>query len=195
MWRGCVSRVLFRVDVRRRGMAISLRPPLPTGSSTLPVPITPDQCIESGVATSGGTAWACTRWGLPSDRCHQRPGVLLPHLFTLTGGGVSLEAWGLSPQPTHLLEPSSLITQATRLPRRFISVALSLLRPSPAEAVGVTHHRVLSCSDFPRDWASPTPRPSRPRHNSHDTVSPATPDRVLIPRHFRQTLVMTNVQA
>ena len=27
---------------------------------------------------------ACWRWGLPCDRCHQRPGALLPHLFNLT---------------------------------------------------------------------------------------------------------------
>ncbi len=28
--------------------------------------------------------WACWRWGLPCDDCHQSPGALLPHHFTLT---------------------------------------------------------------------------------------------------------------
>ena len=28
--------------------------------------------------------WPCNPQGLPCDRCHHRPGELLPHLFTLT---------------------------------------------------------------------------------------------------------------
>jgi hypothetical protein len=32
----------------------------------------------------GGTACACTRWGLPCLDCHQSSGALLPHRFTLT---------------------------------------------------------------------------------------------------------------
>src|SRR3954466_10963503 len=28
--------------------------------------------------------WSCFGWGLPSLRCHQRSGALLPHPFTLT---------------------------------------------------------------------------------------------------------------
>ena len=59
--------------------------------------------------------------------------------------------------------------------RRFVSVALSLTQPSPAEPVGVTHHRVLSCSDFPRDRANPTPRPSRPRHTPIISAIPRSP--------------------
>ena len=38
------------------------------------------------------------------------------------------------------------------------SVALSLTWPSPAKSVGVTHHRVLSCSDFPPRRHSSTER-------------------------------------
>ncbi len=62
-------------------MTISLRRRLPAGSSTLPIPRR-----TGGGSEPPGIAWACTRWGLPSDRCRQRPGVLLPHLFTLTSG-------------------------------------------------------------------------------------------------------------
>ena len=34
--------------------------------------------------------WPCSRWGLPSLRCHHRSGELLPRLFTLTQSGVSI---------------------------------------------------------------------------------------------------------
>ena len=71
-----------------------------------------------------------SRWGLPGVDVATDAGALLPHLFTLT-------------------------------PRRagggVLSVALSLRRRSPVGAVGVTHHRVLWRSDFPR------PRQSRRR--------------------------------
>ncbi len=73
------------------------------------------------------TVWPCTRWGLPCLGCHQSSGALLPHLFTLTVRRFSgLWIGGI------------------------FSVALSLRRLAFALArVGVTHHRVLSCSDFP----------------------------------------------
>lgn len=44
------------------------------------------------------------------------------------------------------------------------SVALSLAPLSPAASVGVTHHRVLSCSDFPRVSVARTPAVACPRH-------------------------------
>jgi len=39
------------------------------------------------------------------------------------------------------------------------SVALSLTAPSPRPPVGVTHHRVLSCSDFPPSAEADSGRP------------------------------------
>ena len=136
-------------------MAISLRRRLPAGSSTLPAP---------------------RRTGVGSLRC--------PGLLGLARGGVCL-AIAVTNDPVRSYRTfSPLLWEGAEgrrgqvmpcvehlapwplgpFPKRFVSVALSLLRSSPTEAVGVTHHRVLSCSDFPRDRASPIPRPSRPRH-------------------------------
>jgi len=44
-------------------------------------------------------------------------------------------------------------------------VALSLISPSPVKPVGVTHHRILSCSDFPPASQRVTnERSPQPRH-------------------------------
>lgn len=39
-------------------------------------------------AASSSPVWPCSGRGLPCGRCHQRPGGLLHHPFTLTGTGV-----------------------------------------------------------------------------------------------------------
>ena len=38
---------------------------------------------SDGAGRSSSPTWPCSGWGLPCDRCHQRPGALLPHPFTL----------------------------------------------------------------------------------------------------------------
>jgi len=46
--------------------------------------------------------WSCSRWGLPCDPCHQAPGALLPHPFTLTPadrGGLLSVALSLGSPP------------------------------------------------------------------------------------------------
>ncbi len=72
----------------RRVTTIHLGPPLPTASSTLPVPFPLRNPRTTGVPPKTGprTACACTRWGLPCPGCHQPSGALLPHHFTLTAG-------------------------------------------------------------------------------------------------------------
>ena len=77
-------------------------------------------------------AWACTRWGLPCPGCHQPGGALLPHLFTLTCDGRSED------------QPSIGGSFSVAL-----SLAPSCTHEGSLERVGVTHHRILSCSDFP----------------------------------------------
>ena len=74
---------------------------------------------SNGADHALGSIWPFSRRGLPCEACHQAPGALLPHLFTLAPrvsgvGGV-------------------------------FSVALSLGLPP----VGVTHRRVLWSPDFP----------------------------------------------
>jgi len=54
-----------------------LGPTLPSASSDLPG-------SRARRATSSFPIWSCSRRGLPCDRCHQQPGELLPHHFTLT---------------------------------------------------------------------------------------------------------------
>ncbi len=86
---------------------------MPCVSNGLPGP-------QNGAGHALDPIWPFSRRGLPCDGCHQPPGALLPHLFTLTGppkadlGGV-------------------------------FSVALSLGSPP----VGVTHRRALRSPDFP----------------------------------------------
>jgi len=142
---------------RQNGMAISLGPPLPTGSSALPAP---------------------RRTGVGSLRC--------PGLLGLARGGVCLaiavandpvcsyhtfsplpgEGRGASWKIEFVTRTLNPLPRSSPLPWRFVSVALSLPRPSPVEAVGVTHHRVLSCSDFPRDrQADPATISSAPREH------------------------------
>ena len=41
---------------------------------------------SSGAGSPSSFTWPCSGWGLPCDPCHQRPGALLPHPFTLAGG-------------------------------------------------------------------------------------------------------------
>jgi hypothetical protein len=64
---------------------------------------------------------SCSGWGLPRDRCHHRPGELLPHRFTLTASALASGRGGL------------------------FSVALSSGSPPPA----VGWHPALWSSDFP----------------------------------------------
>ena len=50
---------------------------MPTASSSLP-----GTQVERAAPLP--PIWPCSEWGLPCDPCYQRPGALLPHLFTLT---------------------------------------------------------------------------------------------------------------
>lgn len=53
-----------------------------------------EECRHPSLATYPGTLcglhlncspiWSCSGWGLPSHKCYQLCGVLLPHLFTFT---------------------------------------------------------------------------------------------------------------
>ena len=38
---------------------------------------------SDGAGRSSSPTWPCSGWGLPCDPCHQEPGALLPHPFTL----------------------------------------------------------------------------------------------------------------
>ena len=95
-------------------------------------------------------ACACTRWGLPCPDCHQPSGALLPHLFTLT--------------------PLLNRHRPRRDLQRSVDIDLVAGRyifcgtvPSLAtRPVGVTHHRVLRCSDFP-----PSKKTLRQRSSVH----------------------------
>ena len=134
-------------------MAISLRRLLPTGSSTLPAPKAPDRCCPRRWRTNfrGRGLLGLARGGVCLAIVVTNDPVCSYHTF--------------SPLPPEgALEHDGFVMVWRPFQRRFVSVALSLTPPSPAKPVGVTHHRVLPCSDFPRDRASPTPRPSRPRH-------------------------------
>jgi len=145
--RPAVSRVLFPPPVgpdRRGAKAISLDPPLPTGS---PDEVGKRPTRDRRAQPARVAAWPCTRWGLPCRRRRRRRGALLPHLFTLTRlrrglGGRALRAGAGG---------------------GMFSVALSRSRaPAGAEAgkVGVTHHRgwmVLGLSS-----PAPARAPARP---------------------------------
>ena len=87
------------------------------------------------------TAWSCTRRSLPCHDCHQPCGALLPHLFNLT------------------------CTDKSAIGGLF-SVALVLT--CRGKLVGVTHRRVLPCSDFPL--------------NDQVTQRPLHPQRITPPR-------------
>ena len=118
-------------------MTIHLWLPLPTTFSTLPA-LTPRTMDAGSCGVQRRTACACTRWGLPCLNCHQLSGALLPHHFTLTPPEVV---------KCSLLSSCALLQITTSGGGGIFSVALALApRPRP---VGVTHHRVLWCSDFP----------------------------------------------
>jgi len=50
--------------------------------------------------------WFCSRWGLPSSRCHHRDGELLPRLFTL----ITPEADGIFSVALSLRSPPVRVT-------------------------------------------------------------------------------------
>jgi len=99
------------------------RRPNPDKSGSVPGP---------GYGISQSAAWPCRRWGLPCQRRHRRRGALLPHLFTFTCA----------------LRSSCGAKKGHRLCLfcgTFPKVMGRLAHPS----VAVSHHRTLSCSDFP----------------------------------------------
>jgi hypothetical protein len=59
-----------------RGWVIYLGRTLLSASCSLPGSQRSGQLLDP--------VWPCFEWGLPCDLCLQRPGALLPHLFTLT---------------------------------------------------------------------------------------------------------------
>jgi hypothetical protein len=129
--------------------------------SDRPHPTRPHRRTDGAPRGAQGSAWACTRWGLPCPGCHHPSGALLPHPFTLTCAPVRAGAIG-----------------------GLLSVALSLGRLTGLPRVGVTHHRVLPCSDFPQVGDAPRPRPpcdageSIPRYHAPDAAVPSQRHRV-----------------
>ena len=75
---------------------------------------------SGGAGSASSPIWPCSGWGLPCGPCHQRPGALLPHPFTLA----------CAPE---------------RAIGGLLSVALSVASRRP----GVTRHPALGSSDFP----------------------------------------------
>src|SRR5688572_6530387 len=75
---------------------------------------------SSGAGRPSSLTWPCSGWGLPSGPCHQEPGALLPHRFTLACAAFAAIG-GL------------------------FSAALSVASRRP----GVTRHPALRSSDFP----------------------------------------------
>ena len=118
----------------------------------------PTHCCDPGRVMSPKArpvAWYCRRWGLPCQSCHQDRGALLPSYSAHPRG-----------------RPCKILRSLTRRRTPFqpylcpkaiggmFSVALSLGLPP----VAVSHHRALSCPDFPlaADTAS-----DRPTHSFH----------------------------
>jgi len=75
---------------------------------------------SDGAGRPSSLIWPCSGWGLPCDPCHQGPGALLPHRFTLA-------------------------CAARAAIGGLLSVALSVASRRP----GVTRHPALRSSDFP----------------------------------------------
>ncbi len=68
-----ISRVLYSAKCRVGGHL--------SGTGVAPCLMRPTRGSASSLIPS---AWPCSGWGLPCDRCHHLPGRLLPYLFTLT---------------------------------------------------------------------------------------------------------------
>ena len=102
-----VSRVLSRARypasrTGRSGAAIRLTLALPQGSSSQPGPLgtkRPCRCPEGRGREA--PIWPCSGWGLPCERCCQRPGALLPHPFTLTSRTRRSALCGTFPMVAH----------------------------------------------------------------------------------------------
>ena len=85
--------------------------------------------------------WPCSGWGLPCERCYQRPGALLPHPFTLacaplrdTIGGLLSVALSLAPLAGRRRAlPATLVSWSPDFPRQ---VSLTRL-PGPPAVVAV----------------------------------------------------------
>ena len=117
----------------RRAAAISLVPPSPAGSCSLPGDSgrAPRSAPESGVRPS---IWPCSERGLPAFRLAPESGALLPHLFTLACASREREAIG-----------------------DLVSVALSVA----SLRLGVTQRSARRSPDFPpRREAGAAARPS-----------------------------------
>jgi hypothetical protein len=116
---------------KRRAAAIYLDQPLPAGS-----PDCSGSDLPAVIARAGQQhTWSCRRWGLPCRHRHRRRGALLPHHFTFactprTRGHRPCIFCGTFPRVARA--PFCIISQNGSRPR-----------------VAVSHHRALSCSDFP----------------------------------------------
>ncbi len=140
-----VSRILFEDD-HSSGPAVADGLEQPTRSS-------------NGPGRPSLLIWPCTRWGLPCPGGHPSGGALLPHLFTLTGGVLRGEVNG---------RHSKLTTQDSS--GGLFSVALSLDASSPKRRAGVTRHRALPCSDFPRSRIGKPAQDRGRRGHTHGPV-------------------------
>jgi hypothetical protein len=114
-----------------RAAAIYLDQPLPAGS-----PDSSGSDLPAVIARAGQQhAWSCRRWGLPCRRRHRRRGALLPHHFTF--------ACAPKIRGHRLCVFCGTFPRVARAP--FCTIPQNENRPR----VAVSHHRALSCSDFP----------------------------------------------
>jgi len=126
---GSVSRVLYPAGVGGR------RPFILTNCYQLVLPIYQEATYLLAESAYGGftlgpsnpAAWSCRRWGLPCQRRYRPCGALLPHHFTIACARKGTIGC-------------------------IFSVALSRGLPR----VAVSHHRALSCPDFPPPFLSST---------------------------------------
>ena len=85
--------------------------------------------------------WACWRWGLPCDDCHQSPGALLPHHFTLTC------------EPFHVRTAPSAVSFLWHYPSGRPGSPLATTVPCPVRTF------LTQCQRTRRANALPTPLP------------------------------------
>ena len=124
----------------RRATIIPLRRRLLAASSSLPGSRHESDRFCSLFGLASGGVYQARRVAPPA-------GALLPHRFTLTGGGCRLSADSYRPKvgDCSLFWPTAESRRPTAPSGGLLSVALSLI----SRPVGVTHHPVLRRPDFP----------------------------------------------
>jgi len=156
------------------GTAISLGPRLPAGSSNLP-------------ATPGCPG---DRTGPPHAPQNVRRRCLVLHAVGLAVPRPSPAARCALTAPFHPYlcgAGPGVSPSAGPAIGGVLSVALSLNGSSPTRPVGVTHHRVLSCSDFPRAGRALRPADTRPSRPHPARMLPAAESATRPPPHPSRT--------